>query len=278
MAQVTQSVVNVEGAPTMLTKSDLNHPDVLRAYFEKVVKYKESGEKFIVNLDEVWPLVYSQKGKAVRELKAGYDEGKDYCLLSQNGKESIFSQNGKNSKRGRKSETYLLSANCLEHFIARKVRPVFEVYSKVFHERVAEEKNPDLIVDRYVKTYKQKGKDDLWIKSRLDGRLARNQFTATLAKHGVEREGYRNCTNAIYSPLFGGTTSVVRAKKGLDKKDNIRDNLSPLELTAIQFSEMLAVQSIETNNLNGNAQCEMASNQAARAAAGALIQGMKKVN
>ncbi|MPR36631.1 hypothetical protein [Salmonirosea aquatica] len=278
MEKPIKEVTNVQGTSVVLSKADLEHPDVLMAYFEKVAKFKESGEEFVVNLDEVWPLVYSQKGKAVRELKAGYDEGKDYCLLSQNGKQFNFSQNGRNSKRGgHNKETYMLSTNCLEHFIARKVRAVFDVYSKIFHERIQEEKNPDLIADRYIKTYRQKGKDDAWIKNRLDGRLARNHFTSTLAKHGVEREGYRNCTNAIYAPLFGGTTEVVRQKKGLEKKQSIRDNLSPMELTAIQFAEMMAAQNIEAQNLTGNAQCEMASIQAARATASAINQSKKSI-
>ena len=235
-----------------LTKSDLEHPEVLKAYFTKIVEYQESGEKYPVNLDDVWPLVYSRKDKAVRELRAGYDEGKDYYLLPQNGEQSNFSQNGNNSKRGgHNKEVYMISVVCLEHFIARKVRAVFDVYRNIFHERIREEKNPDLIADRYINTYRKKGKADEWIKARFDGKVVRNEFTAVLAEHGVVRDGYRNCTNAIYAPLFGGTTAVVREKKGLDKSDNIRDNLTPVELEAVKFSEMLTKEKIKSENLKG---------------------------
>ena len=40
----------------------------IRSYFEKVLNLSKLGDKFPVNLDDVWPLVYSAKEKAVRAL------------------------------------------------------------------------------------------------------------------------------------------------------------------------------------------------------------------
>lgn len=40
----------------------------IKAYFNAVLKLSQSDDEFPVNLDEVWPLVYSEKGKAVRTL------------------------------------------------------------------------------------------------------------------------------------------------------------------------------------------------------------------
>ena len=85
---------------------------------------KQSGEEFPVNLELVWPLVYSEKGKAARALTSEFIEGVDY---------QVFAQNGKNPVGGRPSDDYYLSVSCMEFFIARKVRPVFEVYRQVFH-------------------------------------------------------------------------------------------------------------------------------------------------
>lgn len=45
----------------------LNDDLSIRSYFEKVLELVKSGEDFL-NLDEVWPLIYSDKGKAVRVL------------------------------------------------------------------------------------------------------------------------------------------------------------------------------------------------------------------
>ena len=108
----------------------------IKAYFEEVLKLSKDSKEFPVNLDEVWPLVYSRKDKAVRALKEGesFFEGIDYILLPQNGEQD--GNNGKqvNSWGGNNQVTYMLSVPCLEFFIARKVRAVFEVYRQVFHK------------------------------------------------------------------------------------------------------------------------------------------------
>lgn len=105
----------------------------IKAYFEEVLRLSRDSEEFPVNLDDVWPLVYSRKDKAVRALKEGelFIEGIDYIPLPQNGE-----QDGKRAKQwgGNNQVTYMLSVPCLEFFIARKVRQVFEVYRQVFHK------------------------------------------------------------------------------------------------------------------------------------------------
>lgn len=129
---------------TKLTKQS-TEPEI-KLYFEGVLKLSESDEEFPVSLDDVWPLVYSEKGKAVRALKSNdlFMQGIDYILLPQNGEQdSPLAQNGKRLASGKfngeNKVTYMLSVPCLEFFIARKVRPVFEVYRQVFH-KVAEGK------------------------------------------------------------------------------------------------------------------------------------------
>lgn len=104
----------------------------IKAYFNAVLKLSQSDDEFPVNLDEVWPLVYSEKGKAVRALTSSeqFIEGVDYILLAQNGKRDEASWGGNNKVE------YKLSVPCMEFFIARKVRAVFEVYRQVFHHTV----------------------------------------------------------------------------------------------------------------------------------------------
>lgn len=162
------------------------------------------------------------------------------------------------TKKGKGGGTWAHSQIALEY--AQYLDPKLAVLvNQVFFERIEEEKNPDLIVDRAIKTYGNKGKSAEWISKRLEGKGKRNEFTSALAKHGVEREGFRNCTNAIYTPLWGGGSNVVRMKKGLTKTDSIRDNLTGIELEALKFAEALAANRIDKFNLTGNAQCEEAS-------------------
>lgn len=109
----------------------------IKAYFEEVLKLSKDSKEFPVNLDDVWPLVYSRKDKAVRALQSNdlFLQNVDYQVFPQNGENSeVLAQNGGKVRNGRPTEIYMLSVPCLEFFIARKVRPVFEVYRQVFHK------------------------------------------------------------------------------------------------------------------------------------------------
>lgn len=99
----------------------------IRNYFKAILALSKSDNEFPVNLDEVWMLVYSEKGKAVRALKESFIENIDY---------KVFTKNGKNPLGGRPVSEYVLSVPCLEFFIARKIRSVFEVYRQVFHHKI----------------------------------------------------------------------------------------------------------------------------------------------
>lgn len=102
----------------------------VKEYFNSVLTLTKSGEKFPVDLDDVWPLCYAQKVKAVQLLtdSGQFYEGEDYVLLSQKVKQTEVGSGGHNR------QVYMLSVPCMEYLIARKVRTVFEVYRRVFHE------------------------------------------------------------------------------------------------------------------------------------------------
>lgn len=113
----------------ILTKTSTENE--IRAYFTKVLELTKSGEEFTVDLEEVWPLAYTEKGNAVRVLKRDFIENVDFILLGRNDKQT----------RGGHNEVYYkITAACMEHLIARKVAPVFEVYRKVFHQSLEPKK------------------------------------------------------------------------------------------------------------------------------------------
>lgn len=109
----------------ILTKESV--PSDIERYFRGVLELDQQDKVFSVNLDDVWQLTYSERGKAVRALKANFIENVDFLPIARDGKRS---NDGKFAGGG--TDYYLTSA-CLEYFIARKVRPVFEVYRRVFH-------------------------------------------------------------------------------------------------------------------------------------------------
>lgn len=112
-------------ANTALTLQSSN--EELKDYFEAVCRIADTNsDEFPINLDEVWPLLYSEKSKAVRALTSNdqFIENVDYKVLTQI---------GENPLGGRPANEYHLTTSCFEFFIARKVRPVFEIYRQVFH-------------------------------------------------------------------------------------------------------------------------------------------------
>ena len=109
----------------ILTKESV--PSDIERYFRGVLALDQQDKVFSVNLDDVWQLVYSERGKAVRALRANFIENVDFLPIAKDGKRS---EDGRFSGGG---YDYYLTSACLEYFVARKVRPVFEVYRRVFH-------------------------------------------------------------------------------------------------------------------------------------------------
>ena len=106
-----------------LTKTS-NQSDIER-YFRGVLELDKQNNEFSVNLDDVWQLAYERKDNAVRGLKANFIENVDFIVIRNN---------AENSSAGRPTDDYYITSACLEYFVARKVRPVFEVYRRVFHK------------------------------------------------------------------------------------------------------------------------------------------------
>lgn len=110
-----------------------------------------------------------------------------------------------------------------------------------------------------------------WLFRRVSGVVARNQFTKTLASHGVSGgNGFRLCTNAIYLPLFHGTAAEIREKRGLPEKANLREHMSAQELITTAFAEMLATDRVKARAVFGNDGCAMECNRAASDVAGMI--------
>lgn len=108
-------------ANTALTLQSSN--EELKAYFETICKIVDSNtDEFPINLDEVWPLCYARRDYATDALKKDFIEDVDYTITSVK------------TEVGSTKYEYHLSTSCFEFFIARKVRPVFEVYRQFFHK------------------------------------------------------------------------------------------------------------------------------------------------
>lgn len=99
----------------------------IKAYFNAVLELSKKQEEFPINFDEVWMIVYEDKRSAIYELKDKFLQGIDYQTVRKKVKAS-------NIAGYVWADEYKLTISCMEFFIARKVRPVFEVYRQIFHK------------------------------------------------------------------------------------------------------------------------------------------------
>lgn len=107
----------------------------IKRYFNAVLELSKSDNQFPVNLDEVWPLVYTRRDSAIDALKRDFIENDDFITVRnqpEGGK--LVSESTGASWGGNNKLDYMLTVSCLEYFIVKKVRPVFEVYRQVFHK------------------------------------------------------------------------------------------------------------------------------------------------
>lgn len=87
----------------------------------------------------------------------------------------------------------------------------------------------------------------------------RNQYTDTLKEHGVEERGYMDCTEGIYTGLFGRKSYQIRQARGLAPRTNVRDHLQEVELTFVAAAEALSAERIRAEKRIGNVDCAQAS-------------------
>ena len=122
----------------------------LRAYFALVLDYAKTQDEFPVDLDDVWPIAYERKDHAVRDLKKEklFISGLDFTTQKTREVFPKIEENLPSEKLieekdlgGRPEEKYFLTPYCFEFFIARKVRPVFNVYRKCLHAMALRDEN-----------------------------------------------------------------------------------------------------------------------------------------
>lgn len=188
------------------------------------------------------------------------------CKLLKTDRKSVLK-----TKRGKFGGTYASNRMLLEY--ARYLnKDLAVIVNEVFLQEVAAQQNPDMYLDKYRNAYKRKGKDDAWISERMKGVGVRKELTATLGTHGVHDNGFRECTNASYTGLFGMNAPAIRSALNIEKKDSIRDNLDKTQLLALSLSESLANDDIKGRNLWGVEQCSQSCHDAAHTIYGAVMK------
>lgn len=118
-----------------------------------------------------------------------------------------------------------------------KAEPFKLWLAQVGRERMEETIDPEQAIDRALETYLKKGYSEEWVHQRLLAIRIRNELTDEWQKRGVEKgREYAILTDEISRAWSGMTTRQYKQLKGL-KKENLRDNMSDLELVLNMLAE-----------------------------------------
>ena len=118
-----------------------------------------------------------------------------------------------------------------------KAEPFKRWLAQVGRERIEETIDPEQAIDRALETYQKKGYSEDWIHQRILSIRVRNELTAEWQARGVEQgREYAILTDEITKAWSGMTTRQYKNLKGL-KKENLRDNMSTLEIVLNMLAE-----------------------------------------
>ena len=152
---------------------------------------------------------------------------------------------------------------------SKKAEPFKMWLAKVGRERIEETIDPELTIERALETYLKKGYSLEWINQRLQAIQVRKELTDEWQNRGV-KEGveYAILTDEITKAWSGMSTRQYKNFKGL-KKENLRDNMSTLELVLNMLAEATTTELSKTHEPQGLAENQSIARQGGQIAGNA---------
>ncbi|MDR2815687.1 MAG: hypothetical protein LBB62_03165 [Proteiniphilum sp.] len=131
---------------------------------------------------------------------------------------------------------------------SKKAEPFKLWLAQVGRERIDEIQDPEITIDRALKQYLKLGYSENWINQRLKSIEIRKDLTDEWKKRGV-KEGvqFATLTDVISKAWAGKTTKEYKIFKGL-KKENLRDNMTNLELVLTMLAEATTTEISKEKN------------------------------
>ena len=134
---------------------------------------------------------------------------------------------------------------------SKKAEPFKLWLAQVGRDRIEEIIDPELTIDRALETYAKKGYPADWINQRLQTIRARKELTDEWQSHGVQKgKEYAILTDEVTKAWSGMSTRQYKNYKGL-KKENLRDNMSTLELALNMLVEATTTELTKVQNPYG---------------------------
>ena len=177
------------------------------------------------------------------------DEGADELLTNCKQLKMKSPKDGKRYKTDVATTEQLL--RIIQSIPSKKAEPFKMWLAMVGRERMEEIIDPELTIERALSTYAQKGYSPEWINQRLQTIRARKELTDAWDAHGVKKgHEYAILTDEVTKAWSGMNTRQYKNLKGL-KKENLRDNMSTLELALNMLAEATTTELTNAQNPQG---------------------------
>ena len=139
---------------------------------------------------------------------------------------------------------------------SKKAEPLKLWLAQVGKERIDEAYDPEITINRALDTYRKKGYSEEWINQRLKTIDIRKEFTDELKEKGINaRKDFAILTNILTQTWSGYSVKEYKNLKGL-KKENLRDNMTNMELVLNMLAETSSTEISKSKNRKGFEEAE----------------------
>ena len=134
---------------------------------------------------------------------------------------------------------------------SKKAEPVKKWLAEVGAQRIDQIIDPELTFQMAVEDYRRQGYSDRWINERMRSIEMRKELTDEWHRSGIhEPKDFATLTNVLTKAWSGMTTGEYKRYKGL-RKENLRDNMTNLEIALNILAEASATELSKERNPNG---------------------------
>lgn len=149
-----------------------------------------------------------------------------------------------------------------------KAEPFKQWMATVAAQRIEQLQDPEKSIDQAMADYKRLGYSDAWITQRIQSIEVRKNLTDEWKRSGVEGDQYATLTDIITRQWSGLTTREYKDYKGL-KKENLRDNMTNIEIALNMLAEATTTELSKQENPEGFRQSAGVAMRGGKAALGA---------
>jgi len=134
---------------------------------------------------------------------------------------------------------------------SKKAEPVKQWLAKLGEQRIDQMIDPELTFQMAVEDYRRQGYSDKWINERMRSIEMRKELTDEWHRAGItEQKDFAILTNVLTQAWSGMTTGEYKRHKGLTK-ENLRDNMTNVELALNTLAEVTATEISRQRNPKG---------------------------